>query len=42
MKVVNIYPGGFYEVTGTAGETATITISDEAAGTSTTVAVTVA
>ena len=42
VEVVNIYPGGFYEVTGTAGGAATITISDEDAGTSTTVAVTVA
>lgn len=39
--VVDIYPGGFYEVTGTAGDTATITIEDEEAGTSTTVAVAV-
>lgn len=33
--------GGFYEVTGTTGETAVITISDPEAGTSTTVNVTV-
>lgn len=39
--VVRVYPGGFYEVTGTASDTATITVRDEAAGTSTTVAVTV-
>lgn len=39
--VVQVYPGGFYEVVGTASDTATITIRDEAAGTSTTVAVTV-
>lgn len=41
-KVVDIYPGGFYEVTGTTGGTATITIEDEGAGTSVTVEVTVA
>lgn len=40
-EVVRVYPGGFYEVVGTASDTATITIRDEAAGTSTTVAVTV-
>lgn len=40
--VVDIDAGGFYEVTGTTGGTATITISDEAAGTSVQVAVTVA
>lgn len=40
-SVVDIYKGGFYEVTGTAGDTATITIEDVEAGTSTTVAVTV-
>lgn len=39
--VVVIDPGGFYEVTGSASDTATITIRDEGAGTSTTVAVTV-
>lgn len=39
--VVQVYPGGFYEVTGTASDTATITIRDEAAGTSTTESVTV-
>lgn len=39
--VVDIYPGGFYEVTGTAGDTAVITIEDELAGTSATVNVTV-
>lgn len=41
-SVVEIYPGGFYKVTGVATDTATITIEDEAAGTSTTVNVTVA
>lgn len=40
--VVDIYPGGFYEVTGTTGDTTTITIRDIDAGTSTTVSVTVA
>lgn len=40
-SVVDIYKGGFYEVTGVAGDTATITIEDTEAGTSTTVAVTV-
>lgn len=40
--VVAVYPGGFYEVTGVATDTATITIEDERAGTSTTVSVTVA
>lgn len=39
--VVRVYPGGFYEVVGSASETATITIRDEAAGTSTTENVTV-
>lgn len=39
--VVEIFPGGFYEVTGVASDTATITIEDVDAGTSTTVAVTV-
>lgn len=39
--VVAIYPGGFYEVTGDAADTATITITDEGAGTSATVSVTV-
>lgn len=39
--VVQVYPGGFYEVTGSASDTATITIRDEAAGTSTTESVTV-
>jgi hypothetical protein len=39
--VVQIYPGGFYEVTGVALDTATITIYDDAAGTSATVSVTV-
>lgn len=40
-SVVQVYPGGFYEVTGAAASTATITIEDEAAGTSSTVMVTV-
>lgn len=40
-EVVKIEPGGFYEVTGSAADTATITIEDERAGTSVTVAVTV-
>lgn len=40
--VVRVLPGGFYEVTGTASDTATITIEDRAAGTSTSVQVTVA
>lgn len=40
-SVVRVYPGGFYEVTGTSGATATITIEDREAGTSTTVAVSV-
>lgn len=40
--VVSIERGGFYEVTGSAADTATITITDEGAGTSTTVEVTVA
>lgn len=39
--VVDIYPGGFYEVTGETGDTAVITIRDIDAGTSTTVNVTV-
>lgn len=39
--VVEIYPGGFYRVNGAAGATATITIQDIPAGTSTTVNVTV-
>jgi hypothetical protein len=39
--VVDIYDGGFYRVVGAAASTATITITDERAGTSTTVAVTV-
>lgn len=39
--VIDIYPGGFYEVTGSASDTATITIEDVDAGTSTTVNVTV-
>lgn len=39
--VVQVYPGGFYEVVGTASDTATITIRDAAAGTSTTATVTV-
>lgn len=38
--VIDVHPGGFYEVTGTG--TATVTIEDEEAGTSTTVEVTVA
>lgn len=41
-SVVRISRGGFYEVTGTTGGTATITILDEGAGTSEMVAVTVA
>lgn len=40
-NVVEIYPGGFYSVKGAAATTATITIRDEEAGTSTTVSVTV-
>ena len=40
-SVVDIYKGGFYEVTGTAGDTATITIEDVEAGTSVDVEVTV-
>lgn len=40
-EVVRIYPGGFYEVTGSAADEATITIRDRDAGTSATVAVTV-
>lgn len=40
-SVVRISKGGFYEVTGTTGGTATITILDEGAGTSTTVTVTI-
>lgn len=40
-EVVQVYPGGFYEVTGSASDTADITISDKAAGTTTTVSVTV-
>lgn len=39
--VVQISAGGHYKVTGTSGETATITIDDDAAGTTQTVAVTV-
>lgn len=39
--VVQVYPGGFYTVTGSAADTATITIYDRGAGTSTTEAVTV-
>lgn len=40
-EVVAVYPGGFYEVTGTSADTATITVRDRAAGTSTTITVTV-
>lgn len=40
-EVVLVYPGGFYEIVGDSGDSATITITDEGAGTSTTVAVTV-
>lgn len=40
--VIEITRGGHYRVTGTSADTATITVTDEAAGTSTTVAVTVA
>lgn len=40
--VVAVYPGGFYEVKGAAASTATITVKDEAAGTNTTINVTVA
>lgn len=39
--VVQVYPGGSYKVTGTTGGTATITITDKRAGTSTAQAVTV-
>ena len=41
VAVVDILPGGFYTVKGTTGGTATITITDEGAGTSTTQAVAV-
>ena len=40
-SVVQVYPGGFYEVTGTAADTATITITDPHTGDTQTVAVTV-
>lgn len=39
--VISVYPGGFYEVTGTATDTATVTLTDVAAGTTDTVAVVV-
>lgn len=39
--VINVYPGGFYEVTGADTETATITISDPGTDDTTPVAVTV-
>lgn len=39
VNVVDVYPGGYYTLTGTG--TATITVSDEDAGTTTTIAVTV-
>lgn len=39
--VVRVYPGGFYEVTGPAGSSTTINITDTGANTSTTVNVTV-
>lgn len=41
-SVVQVYPGGFYTVTGSSADTATITVYDRKAGTSTPVAVTVA
>lgn len=41
-SVVRVFAGGFYEVTGTAGDTATITITDPGTNTTQTVAVTVA
>lgn len=40
VNVIDVYPGGFYEVTGTG--TASVVIVDEGAGTSTTVSVKVA
>lgn len=40
--VINVYPGGFYEVQGVASETADVTITDERTGDTATVAVTVA
>ena len=39
--VVNIYPGGWFEVTGASGSSATITIEDEGTGDTATVPVTV-
>lgn len=39
--VIEVYPGGFYKVTGSASDTATVTIRDVAAGTNKTVSVTV-
>lgn len=39
--VIAVYPGGFYEVTGSSTDTATVTIVDPGAGTNTTVSVTV-
>lgn len=39
--VVRVYPGGFYEVVGDAADTATITITDEGTGDTTSVSVTV-
>lgn len=39
--VVEVYPGGFYEVTGAADDTATITVEDTGAGTSVEIEVTV-
>ncbi len=39
--VIDVYPGGFYKVTGTASDAATVTITDVEAGTSTPVSVTV-
>lgn len=40
-EVVEVFPGGAYRVTGSASDTATITVYDDGAGTSTTVSVTV-
>jgi len=39
--VIDVYPGGFYKVTGTATDTATVTVTDPVTGDNDTVAVTV-
>lgn len=40
-SVIQVYPGGFYQVVGTAGDTASVIVEDKDAGTTLTIAVSV-